>query len=156
VRQTATRSGTWDIEVSVEQTGEQQFQMTMPLRLDLDTPEQTQVIRDLHIDGPAVATRIQAPAPLRRLAPDPARALLQRTYSAVPGDVNLSGEVDGFDLIDLAIAYRRDIVQTWNGEDYFWPNPGYIPRFDLSTDGHIDEADLTLLLSAAFGAAGSE
>lgn len=136
--------GGWDVTVRVEQKGKP-FQLHLPLQATMR--DGTKVpLEAVWVDGESVtATRHLDEQPLR-ISTDPERTLLQRTYASLPGDVNLSGAVDGSDLLDMAMMFRRDIVVKHNNQSFFFPNGGYLPRFDVNEDGLVDEADLEILL----------
>ncbi len=77
--------------------------------------------------------------------------MMQKNRSKEEGDLNLSGDIDGSDLLDMSLMMHRNIVFGWGGGQYFYPNGSYQPRFDLNTDGIIDESDLELFTNAAYG-----
>ncbi|GMV38583.1 MAG: hypothetical protein AMXMBFR64_02990 [Myxococcales bacterium] len=142
-------NGGWDVTLRVEQKTKP-FQMHLPVQATLRDGTKVD-LEPVWVDGESVtATRHLDQAPLR-LSTDPTRTLLQRTRGTLPGDVNLSGSADGSDLLDMAMMFRRDIVVKYGNNDYFIPNGGYLPRFDLNEDGRIDESDLELLLQGLGG-----
>ena len=141
-------NGEWYLQVTVDQDAEIPFSMHLPIRVIYDINHRTEMLEPLWIDSPSTTRVYRIEGPVKRVSPDPNRAFLQRTRSTLEGDVNLSGALDGSDLVDMAVLYRRDIIVTHQGGSYFWPNGSYLPRFDLNTDGKIDESDVELLLNA--------
>jgi hypothetical protein len=139
------REGEWEVEVSVEQVTQTPFPLTLPVWVFVEGSEEpvTGLLRTSDTVG---RTTVVVNAPPSRVLVDPERVTLQRLYSKAPGDATLDGEIDGRDLLFFANRFRKDIVGTWGNNDYFYPNPAYVPRLDLNGDGRVNEADLDLFL----------
>jgi aminopeptidase N len=129
------------------------FKMHVPVQITLHGTGEKLDLDPAWIEDESTTVSWKLDAAPMRVSTDPKRTLLQRTYAALPGDVNLSGAVDGSDLLDLAVLFRRNIVVKYGSNEWFIPNGGYLPRFDLNRDGYIDEADLELVLQG-FGEVG--
>ena len=138
----------WYLRVTVKQEGENPFKMNLPISITYDKDRRTEKLEPIPIEGESTTEIYRIEGPVFRVSPDTKRAFLQRTQSGLAGDVNLSGQVDGSDLVDMAVLYQRNIVVSTNNGEFFWPNGSYLPRFDLNSDGKIDESDIELLMNA--------
>ena len=138
----------WYLKVTVTQAGANPVKMRLPLSVTYDKDKRTEDLEPIAIEGESTTKVYRIEGPVFRVSPDKKRAFIQRTRSTMNGDVNLSGDVDGSDLVDMAVLYQRNIVVSTNNGDFFWPNGSYLPRFDLNSDGKIDESDIELLMNA--------
>jgi hypothetical protein len=69
--------------------------------------------------------------------------------------VDLSGQVDGADLVEMSFAYQNNIVAQSNWGQYFFPNPRYVEVADLvgeegagDVDGKVDGKDADWLVQS--------
>lgn len=76
---------------------------------------------------------------------DPDRTYIKRVIPGLPGDMDLSGEIDGIDLIYTAWAYGSKVGQSYN----------FLPYVDYDGNGAVDQADLELVKSG-FGKTSGE
>ncbi|NUN14408.1 MAG: hypothetical protein HUU55_12330 [Myxococcales bacterium] len=139
-------NGKFSFVVKVKQD-ESTMQLTLPIRVTLEGSETPVDLEPMQIMGPESTKEYVLDGFPARMSTDPERIMLQRTYSARQGDLNLNGIADGNDLIDMAVMFHRNIVAEYNGNQYFWPNGSYLPRFDITGDGKINEDDLAFLLN---------
>ena len=146
---TPAEGGGYDVSIRVEQD-DKPFQLHLPIQATMRDGTKV-VLEDVWVDSESVTATRHLDEEPARISTDPDRTLLQQTYASLPGDVNLSGAVDGSDLLDMAMMFRRDIVVKHNNQSFFFPNGGYLPRFDLNQDGLVDEADLEQLLQSMGG-----
>lgn len=123
------------------------MQLTLPIRVTLEGSETPIDLEPMKIVGPETTKEYILDGFPARMSTDPERIMLQRTFSARHGDVNLNGVTDGNDIIDMAVMFHRNIVAEYNGNQYFWPNGSYLPRFDITSDGKINEDDLAFLMN---------
>jgi len=98
------------------------------------------------VDSESVEYVIEAGGPAVTVSPDPSHRVLQIVRPVDPNDVNVTGDVDAFDLLDLSARFGTAIVADWNGSQYFWPDPRYESRFDVDGDGKIDASDRDSIL----------
>jgi len=147
--------GSWMVQVTAEQIGEHLFDIDIPITVTLQGDHRRQIVGPLKVSGEETVQSFRVDGPVLRVDPDQERNLLQRTWAGAAGDLNLSGEADGSDLIDMAIRHDRNIVFQWGGGGrggggggYFYPNAGYLTRYDLNSDGKIDSSDVELLMNA--------
>jgi len=89
-----------------------------------------------------------------RVDPDPDRRIIRRFSSGGTADVNLDGEADAADLLDMAWYYQRNIVFTnQQGQSWFYPNWSYRDLADINgptpekPDGLVDMLDVDLLVA---------
>lgn len=75
-----------------------------------------------------------------RLRIDPERSYIKRVSAALDGDMDLSGEVDGIDLLYVAWAQGGKIGQTYN----------FLSYVDFDANGLVEKSELDLVM-AAFG-----
>jgi hypothetical protein len=110
------------------------FEGTVPVVLDLDDgrqlTERLPLFGDFRQPGDGVV----------RVRVDPELTVLRRVRPALDGDVDLSGVVDGKDLIDVRFAQGRS-----------QPEPGFNDQLDINDDGRIDISDEQVIFDS-FGA----
>lgn len=82
---------------------------------------------------------------LVRVRFDPERVFIKRVDPGLGGDMDLSGEVDGVDLLYAAWAQNGRIGQSFN----------FLPSVDFDANGVVDQADLDQVTSN-FGRTGDE
>ena len=161
-RSTPNEDGTWTVHLRVLQPSDPANSKQKPYRFHLPVHVELaggQPAVDLMMDVSAVAdvpqlaTFIVPGAPLR-VKCDWERKLLRKFVISTPGDVNLSGLVDGGDLVDMAYRQGRSIVVNYgNGQQYFLPDPSWNELYDINQDtdgnvtpdGSIDGDDLKAL-----------
>jgi hypothetical protein len=71
-----------------------------------------------------------------RLKVDPERVFIKRVVPKLDGDVDISGEIDGIDLIYGAWAYNGQIGNSYN----------FLSSVDFDANGKIDDQDLNKIL----------
>jgi len=144
--------GSWMVQITARQTEEQFFDIDIPIVVTLQGDHRHQEVGPLKVSGEETVQSFRVDGPVLRVDPDRERNLLQRTWAGTAGDLNLSGEADGSDLIDMAIRHDRNIVFQWGGGNgggqYFYPNSTYLSRYDLNADGKIDSSDVELFLNS--------
>lgn len=148
--QWANHDGTWSLELVIEQTGKRLYELGLPVRFDfaVDAIKGVQSeFRTIRIDEEVTRVTFTFDHPIKRTRVDPDKAIIQLHSVGQAADVNLDGESDGIDLLDMAIRVGRDIVVPWGGGS-FYANPGYERSMDLNSDGKIDESDVELMLLA--------
>lgn len=95
-----------------------------------------------------------APDTVQRIYLDPFRQLARIWRPALPGDIDLSGTVDGSDLVELSYAYQLNLLVVAEWGDYFYANAQYNELADLvdevdgpgQIDGRINASDLEYFL----------
>lgn len=141
------------LRLTMTQAPESWFRFTLPLKvhcLDGGAEEHRIFVDAAEFEAELVA----CPSQVVRVDPDPDRRLLRRFNSGGAADVNLNGEADAADLLDMAWYYGRDIVFTnQHGNSWFYPNWGYRDLADLNgstpgkPDGLVDLLDVDLMVA---------
>ena len=90
----------------------------------LETIDQDDMTFTYDLDGRFVKTRF-----------DPDGTFIRRVIPGFAGDVDLSGEIDGIDLLYAAWAHGGILGSTWN----------FLPWVDFNGDAMIDELDESLV-----------
>jgi len=104
------------------------FEVRLPLESwTTDGARQVQLI-DLPARGPVA---VDLPETVRSVRIDPELTTFRRVRPQDEADVNLSGVVDGLDLLDL-----------WSAGDVVSPSPRWDDRLDVNADGAIDALDV--------------
>ncbi len=134
--------------------GQGKFEFNLPVRVELlDGTREDFVVR---VDDWSKTFVLEvAPAAVRRIFLDPRRQLARIWRPAGPhGDIDLSGVVDGADLLEMSFAYQANLVVASDWGEFFYANPSYNELADVATndepghlDGRINQADLDVLLS---------
>jgi hypothetical protein len=124
------------VQVRVEEVGPG-FALAVPFRLEstVTTLDLTEPVGP----GTTVFSRI-LPGRLLGVHVDPEETFVHRVLPGLPGDLDLSGEVDGIDLVSVA-----------NAMGTAFPSPGYREAADQDDDGDVDAEDLGVV-AAGFGA----
>ncbi len=142
--------GTWSVRVRVVQPADAKikpYRFRLPVHIETVANAPFDVVMDVQAiaDEPQVQEFAVPSAPLR-VKCDWQRQLLRKFVVGTPGDVNLSGLVDGADLIDMAYRQGRGVVRTWgNGKTFFFPDTSWNELYDLAVDGSVDGDDATEL-----------
>lgn len=139
VRQEQVSGDSWRIHVRFSQPETPTFQVTLPVYWR--TSDGVLHEEDVWLDGDVVEHVIESPMPAVTVAPDPYHRLLQVTTSSSAADVNVTGDVDAFDLLDLSVRYGTGIIREWNGHEYLMPDARYEVRYDVDRNGRIERAD---------------
>jgi hypothetical protein len=92
------------------------------------------------IDADEVALEWDLPGRVLGVAVDPDVTFVRRVTPGLPGDVDLSGEVDALDLLRVAWAFGS----AWDAE-------GYLEDADIDDSGVVDDADLAPVLATMVG-----
>lgn len=91
----------------------------------------------------AVIAEVPVKAVPQRVRLDVQRKLLRMWATATPGDFNLSGLVDGADLVELALRHGRAVrVIGKSGQEFFFSDTGWNELYDLQPDLRVDMADV--------------
>jgi hypothetical protein len=141
--------GTWTVRFQVTQKAEnlKRFQLVLAIDLADGKTEERVVEIAPSATETVVLAEVQVPSQPVRVRADPQRLLLRAFTVTTPGDVNLSGLVDGRDLVDMAIRHGRGVVFTAkNGNDYFMPDTGFNEIYDVAPDNRIDIDDVDTLI----------
>lgn len=78
-----------------------------------------------------------------RVRLDVQRRLLRMWATATPGDFNLSGLVDGADLVELAVRHGRAVrVFGKSGQPFFYGDTSWNELYDLQPDLRVDMTDV--------------
>lgn len=125
--------------------------LEIPLGLQLASDDGTRVEELIVPVGPQAA-RFELPpmTGFRGVRVLEGPIFLKTFKSSLAGDIDLNGEVDGSDLIELALHYRRALVRISGNHRVVTPDRDWLWTADLNGDGTIDEADLATL-EAAYG-----
>ena len=123
----------------------------MPLRLAVET-ESGVFVQELALTDSALPQSfvVTLDRPLRSLRVLPTPIYLKTFESALAGDIDLNGEVDGADLVELAIHYRRALTVTHQNQRIVTPDADWLFTADCNGDTVVDEKDLAVL-RAAYG-----
>jgi hypothetical protein len=125
------------------------FRFTLPVRIDMvDGSTQDTTLEVIPDSAGTFVGDIVVPAgdPVR-IRVDPLRQVLRYFAVGTPGDVNLSGQVDGADLVDQALRSGRGVrVTNGNGQSFFYPDYGFNELSDLNADLRVNDADTDVLL----------
>ena len=148
------------LTLKVTQNQEASFRFTLPLRTHCG--DGGAELHQVHVDTwDFEAAFLACPSRVVRVDPDPDRRVLRRFGSGGTADVNLDGEADAADLLDMAWYYQRNIIFTnQEGHSWFYPNWGYRDLADLSgptpekPDGRVDMTDVDLLAALIESGAG--
>jgi hypothetical protein len=119
-----------------------QFEMPITFAVQGDEGE---VEHRVLVDQDDMTFTWDVPGRLVRMRFDPARDFFKRIVPGLPGDWDLSGEVDGIDLLYTAWAQGGRIGYTSN----------FLPWVDFDGDGSVDEKDMQKVLDS-FGSVASE
>ncbi len=140
--------GTWSVRVQVVQPTDPKikpYRFHLPVHIETigNAPIDVVMAIDALADTPQIQEFAVPSAPLR-VKCDWQRQLLRKFVVGTPGDVNLSGLVDGADLIDMAYRQGRGVVHSYgNGKSFFFPDTAWNELYDLTVDGLVkgDDAD---------------
>jgi hypothetical protein len=152
--------GSWIVRVRVVQPTDAKikpYRFRLPVHIEMVGHAPIDVVMDVQAlaDEPQIQ-EFPVPAPPLRVKCDWQRQLLRKFVVGTPGDVNLSGLVDGADLIDMAYRQGRGVVHQYgNGKMFFFPDTAWNELYDLSADGLVN-ADDANALNDLFGTAAEE
>ncbi len=142
--------GTWSVRVRVVQPADAKikpYRFHLPVHIETIANAPIDLVMEIQAvaDTPQVQEFPVPSAPLR-VKCDWQRQLLRKFVVGTPGDVNLSGLVDGADLIDMAYRQGRGVVHTYgSGKTFFFPDTAWNELYDLTTDGLVDGGDAAAL-----------
>lgn len=137
----------WIIQVKVvQEESEEPFSFTLPMSVTFEENHRRMKLKPIQIEGALTEMEYRFNQPVLRINPDPDRTYLTRLFGSDPRDPNLSGTSDGTDLLDMAIMMHRNILFSWGNNQYFYPNPSYLDRYDLDRNGSINDEDLSLFI----------
>ncbi len=112
----------------------------------VDYADGTQLVAPVEVipqgEAPVVVEVPVKAAPVRvRL--DVQRRLLRMWATATPGDFNLSGLVDGADLVEMAVRHGRAVrVFGKSGQPFFYGDTSWNELYDLQPDLRVDMTDV--------------
>ncbi len=93
-----------------------------------------------------IVFNVDVPSAPLRVRCDVGRTLLRQFSGATPGDVNLSGLVDGADLVDMAFRYGHGVSLTnKQGQQVFYADASWNELYDLTGDYRVNVADVEFL-----------
>lgn len=127
--------GTPEVDVQVDQqssTKFNEFRFPVTVRVVTDTGEQDHTVM---VEPGSQSVRLPVEGRLTRVRIDPEGATLERVRSALPGDMDLSGEVDGIDLVYAAWAQGGSFGYTDN----------FLPSVDFDGNAVVDQRDLAVV-----------
>ncbi len=139
--------GKLTFRLRIHQLQPKAFKFNLPLTFDGFDGKSEVVMITIDPKGDAT-TIIDVPIAARpvRVRMDVQRNLVRLFATGTPGDFNLSGTVDGADLVELALRYGRGMrITSKNGNEYFFSDTGWNELYDLKPDQKIDDADIEAL-----------
>lgn len=132
VTRTEGEQGQAQASVRVERTGNEPGRVfDMPATIQLVTLD-GDVDNKEWIDQDDATFTWDVDSRLVRVRFDPDRTFIKRVVPGLPGDVDLSGEVDGIDLIYTA----------WGQEGLIGQSPNFLPWVDFDGDGVVGTVEL--------------
>jgi len=137
--------GNWTVRLRIAQsTAAKPFRFTLPVTIDTLDGKSTTVAVVVDPKGDATTVvEVASPARPVRVRLDTQRHLIRKFATGTPGDFNLSGLVDGADLVELALRYGRSMrILAKNGQEYFYSDVGWNELYDLRADLRIDDGDI--------------
>lgn len=142
------KDGKFTVRLRVAQPQGKPFRFTLPLTID--TPDGKSTVKTVEINPTGGETTVivnvdvdQRPVRVRL---DVQRSILRKFATGTPGDFNLSGYVDGADLVELALRFGRAMrIKGKNGQEYFYTDLSWNELYDLNPDRRIDDDDVTAL-----------
>ena len=129
------------------------FSFTLPITFEhADGTFSDQAVK---LDSGDAEFELAVDSPVLRVIPDPRRKQMRHLYAGLPGDLDLSGVVDGEDLVEMSFSYQVNIIMGEGYGSYFVSNPAYLGLADITSeegpgdpDGQVDELDLALLIES--------
>lgn len=141
--------GKTEVRLRIQQdTGAKPFRFQLPIRVDCANGQTEEFVQDVIPDasGQTMLVLPITKGPPVRIRVDPLRQVLRYFAVGTPGDVNLTGEVDGADLVDQALRDGRAIRTVWGNQQRFTGDYGYNELSDLNADFRVDADDADELL----------
>ncbi len=126
----------------VSSNANNRFRMTVKLGLVTDEGETIQAVR---IDQEDQSFTFDLPGRLVRVRFDPDRDFLKRVEAGLPGDMDLSGEIDGIDLLYAAWA---------QGGVLYGQSDNFLSSVDFDRNAMVDDADLAVVTDGFGSTAG--
>ena len=132
-------SGGLQATVRIRQTPSNKYNsFKMPVQLGLVT-EKGEIVHEVMVDKADQSFAFDLDSRLARVRFDPARNLLKRVGPGLSGDMDLSGEVDGIDLVYVA----------WSlGGSLFGNAQNFQSSADFDANAIVDEVDLSYVTDA--------
>lgn len=126
------------LTVNIEQMQDELFDMPVPIAIGVgeDDEDRRTITHTERINERTHSFSYEVDEYIRGATLDPDYLVMARRQPALTGDINGSGDVDGFDLLYLAYALNSDIE-----DDYY----NWIGECDYNFDGEINQKDVTLL-----------
>lgn len=138
-----------EVRLRIQQdTKAKPFRFQLPIRVDCANGQTEEYVQDVIPDASGLTVLVLpvTKGPPVRVRVDPLRQVLRYFAVGTPGDVNLTGEVDGADLVDQALRDGRAIRTTWGNQQRFTGDYGYNELSDLNADFRVDADDADELL----------
>jgi aminopeptidase N len=131
IRQLTAKPYRFTANLSIDYRGGQ----TEVVPLDVDTKGEADFVTQVPLSARPVRVRV-----------DGQRLLLRQFATGTPGDFNLSGLVDGADLVELALRHGRAVSVTGkNGQNYFFSDTAWNELYDLKADLRVNDGDVEAL-----------
>ena len=141
------KDGVITVRLRVNQQVGKPFRFTLPVTIDFaDGKSKTELVEINPKGDTAVIVDIAVQAVPIRVRLDIQRRVLRKFATGTPGDFNLSGFVDGADLVEMALRYGRAMrIKGKNGQEYFFTDLSWNELYDLNPDNRIDMDDVGAL-----------
>lgn len=136
VKRVAGEGGKPRVAVRVQRASsvaDRKFTMPVKFQLVTDTGDEDHVET---VDQDDMTFTFDLPGRLARVRLDPDRTFIRRVVPELAGDADLSGEVDGIDMLYAVWARDGSIGQS----------PNFIPWLDFNRNGMIDATDVGAVL----------
>jgi hypothetical protein len=122
--------------------------LVLPLTLQIELEDGTETEARVRFDS-TQTVQLAQPLPVRRVRPNPRQDGMIWSHSAVDGDVDFDGEVDGLDLIHCAFRLGKLAEPSQPGGEGIWSSDlDFDPRCDADGNGTIGDADLAAVVGA--------
>ena len=136
------------VALTLTQTQEEgPFQFTLPIHV-VTTADQEPREERAWIDQREVSIEIEHEGLLLALRLDPEHRVLRRFALDDQADVNVDGEVSGLDVLRFAASYNRNLLHSYEGNEFLYPDPGYSGMSDIELDGRVNQKDWAIFAAA--------
>lgn len=125
--------------------------LVVPLELIIELEDGTLKKQSVRFEGGKALT-LPVTGTVRRVRPNPRQDGVIWSRSAVDGDVDFDGEVDGLDVIHCAWRLGRVADPSQPGGEGIWSSDlDFDPRCDADGNGSIGDSDITFVTQAFSG-----